>query len=154
MSVDTLAVYAAAFGIEAHELRGPCRKRHLIRARYATCWVLRRRDKISYPMIGKFLDGRDHSTIINAIEQCEVFREYDTEYRAMTDALWKAAPATTSVQIETLVRLRNAAPKKVPARLTKRIKPKNEIAANDTDARMRLHGTLKLERALLRYKAS
>lgn len=50
------------------EIKGPRRSDYLIKARFAVIDAIKReRPDLSYPQIGKFLGGRDHTTILSAV---------------------------------------------------------------------------------------
>lgn len=88
-----VARVAEAFGFTADELYSRARPQQLARARQVACWLLRRRfPHLSYPMIGKVMAGRDHSTVIYACRQVEAWRERDERFREVTDALMEGVP--------------------------------------------------------------
>lgn len=56
------------------DLKGPCRERHLVRAR----WVFMRRahsEGISTTRIGRFLGNRDHTTVLHGLRQMKLIRD-------------------------------------------------------------------------------
>ena len=65
---------AAAFKIEPEQITGLARTNYIVSARFVVCKILREQTwadgstRFSYPHIGSFLGGRDHSTIIHAVE--------------------------------------------------------------------------------------
>lgn len=79
---------AEAFGVEEHRLVGARRVREIAVPRQATYYVLRRRfPAMSYPQIGRFMGGRDHSTILHGIRRIEALMARDPELRATIDGL-------------------------------------------------------------------
>ncbi len=79
---------ADAFGVEEHRLVGASRMREIVVARHATCYVLRARfPEMSFPWLGRFMGGRDHSTIINAVRQTEWRMARDEELRLLIESL-------------------------------------------------------------------
>lgn len=54
----------AAFGVEEERLRGSLRLRPFVRARQAFM-LLARREAYSFPQIGRFLNRRDHTTVMH-----------------------------------------------------------------------------------------
>lgn len=56
-----------ATGVRAHDLFGASRKHDLVLARHAFMYWASRRTTKSTPEIGRFLGGRDHSTIISGV---------------------------------------------------------------------------------------
>lgn len=82
------ALCAEAFRVSEEDMIGMRRWRHLVHARQAACWVVRRaRPKLSYPRIGVLLGGRDHSTVIHAVRQAEYRIARDPALAARLDAL-------------------------------------------------------------------
>lgn len=63
---DLLVAVAAAFKITPEDILGPERHRLFVDARTALSQILKLRGS-SYPMIGKRLGGKDHSSIINLL---------------------------------------------------------------------------------------
>ncbi len=79
---------AQAFGVEEHRLVGASRVREIVVPRHATYYVLRRRfPMMSLPSIGRFMGGRDHSTILHGIRAIEARMERDPALRVLVNAL-------------------------------------------------------------------
>lgn len=79
---------AKAFGVAEHRILGASRKADIVRVRHATCYVLKKRfPEMSYPVLGRMMGGRDHSTIINAVIQNEVRMGRDPELAQIVKAL-------------------------------------------------------------------
>ena len=57
------------FGFSIEELCGPNRRRPLVTARQISMYVFRELTDFSYPAIGREFGGRDHSTVIHAVEK-------------------------------------------------------------------------------------
>lgn len=84
----TRRMCAEAFGIEEHRLVGACRLREVVIPRHATYYVLRHRfPDMSFPRIGRFMGGRDHSTIIHGIRAIEQRMRHDEALRQLVGAL-------------------------------------------------------------------
>ncbi len=132
---ELVAVGARAFGVSVEELRGS-KRGAVSQARYGVAWALRQRFGQSYESIGRLL-GKRHATIHEGLARANCLRAKIPEFRARTDRL-----LTIDLKHARLSR-------RQPPALTHRVKPKNEHVDGDSDARMRLHGTLALERALL-----
>lgn len=62
---------AAKYGQDVDDLIGPSRTRPLVEARHVAIYLTRNLTDYSYPMIGRFFGGRDHSTCISAVEKIE-----------------------------------------------------------------------------------
>lgn len=68
---------AARYRIKVSDLKGPARYRHVARPRQEAMWLMRQvrwadgTPRYSFPMIGAFLGGRDHTTIIHGVRAHE-----------------------------------------------------------------------------------
>jgi len=60
---------AEYFDISIDDVIGPCRKKNLTEPRQITMFLMREELKLSYPVIGQELGGRDHTTVIHACEK-------------------------------------------------------------------------------------
>ncbi|AIT81239.1 helix-turn-helix domain-containing protein [Novosphingobium pentaromativorans] len=76
------------FGITVGEIIGKSRKRDIVRVRQLTATVLRAR-RNSYPQIGRFMGGRDHSTAIHSVK---AFFDVGMRDQAFVDAWMANAP--------------------------------------------------------------
>lgn len=56
-------------GYSVAALTGPSRSAPLAKARQELMWLLRQQERWSLPQIGRFLGGRDHTTIIHGVRQ-------------------------------------------------------------------------------------
>jgi chromosomal replication initiator protein len=69
-------------------LVGRSQRRHVVYARQALAWVLRRtHPELSLAAIGDVLGGRDHTTILWAIEAAERRAKADPRYALRLSAL-------------------------------------------------------------------
>jgi chromosomal replication initiation ATPase DnaA len=58
-------------------------------ARFAVAWALHKHDpRRSFQSIGEALGGRDHATILHAIERAETLARADAEYALRLAELW------------------------------------------------------------------
>lgn len=64
-----LAETAELFGWSIEELRGKSRKRPLVTARQISMYVFRELTDCSYPRIGEEFGGRDHTTVMHAVDK-------------------------------------------------------------------------------------
>jgi len=60
---------AKIFGFTIEELCGPNRRRPLVTARQIAMYVMRESTDFSYPAIAREFGGRDHTTVIHAVEK-------------------------------------------------------------------------------------
>jgi chromosomal replication initiation ATPase DnaA len=70
-----------SFGIDLQSFLSPLRKRDLVFARHAFCYLAKAKTDHSLLDIGFFLGNRDHSTVINSIRQCSDLLEFHNEFR-------------------------------------------------------------------------
>jgi chromosomal replication initiator protein len=64
-----LATAASQFMFSVDELCGPTRKRPLVEARQIAMYVMRELTELSYPSIGDEFGGRDHTTVLHAVNK-------------------------------------------------------------------------------------
>lgn len=64
-----LAIIADYFNIKTEEITNRCRKKKVVKPRQIAFYLLRSEVDMSYPEIGKFIGGRDHSTAIYAYKK-------------------------------------------------------------------------------------
>lgn len=60
---------ASMFGFPIDELTGKSRRRPLVEARQISMYVFREVTDLSYPAIARHFGGRDHTTVIHAVEK-------------------------------------------------------------------------------------
>jgi len=64
-----LETAAKLFDFALDDLCGPARKRPLVDARQITMYVMRELTELSYPSIGEQFGGRDHTTVLHAVQK-------------------------------------------------------------------------------------
>ncbi len=64
-----LEATAKTFGFTVEELCGPSRRRPLVIARQVSMYVFRELTHFSYPAIAREFGGRDHTTVIHAVDK-------------------------------------------------------------------------------------
>lgn len=57
------------YDISIDELKGPRRQKEIVKPRQMVMFLLREEANLSYPKIGQELGGRDHTTVIHAVEK-------------------------------------------------------------------------------------
>lgn len=67
------------FKVSGEDLRGDSRKREISQARQVCMYLLRQHTQLSLPKIGQALGGKDHTTVLYAIEKMEQVKENDPE---------------------------------------------------------------------------
>jgi chromosomal replication initiator protein len=60
---------AEMFGFTVDDIRGKSRRRPLVTARQIGMYVMREMTDLSYPAIAREFGGRDHTTVIHAVEK-------------------------------------------------------------------------------------
>ena len=78
------------FGLKPGELKARRRTRKVAEARQLAMYMMRTRASASFPSIGQFLGGRDHSTVIHACRSVEKRIENDQRYRTMLETILRS----------------------------------------------------------------
>lgn len=81
-----LAAAARLFGVEESEITGTSRLAHIVVARQALAYVLRR-EHWSLKSIGTLLGGRDHKTVLVSIATAERKQAIDATFAVRVQAL-------------------------------------------------------------------
>ena len=68
---ELLAEIAAYLGFTVEALRGKNRQRPLVTARQEAMYVFRELTDLSYPAIARLFGGRDHTTVIHAVDKVQ-----------------------------------------------------------------------------------
>lgn len=88
---EILKATAFHFGAEAEDLRSKGRRHELVVPRQVAMYLMRELTSHSYPEIGQFFSGRDHSTVVYAVqkvgEQLVKDRELETRIQAIKSEL-------------------------------------------------------------------
>ena len=78
---------AAAFEVTGLDILSERRTAAVLPARFGACWLARRLTPLSLPEIGRSLGGRDHTTILKAVERAEEMRAADPAYALTLDTV-------------------------------------------------------------------
>jgi len=77
-------------GFTVEELKGKSRQRPLVTARQTAMYVFRELTDLSYPAIARLFGGRDHTTVIHAVEKTQrVIKERKQVYEQVTELIKK-----------------------------------------------------------------
>jgi len=86
-----LSAVARHFGVSLDELRGKARNQKIVAPRDLAMYLLREDARLSYPHIGTLLGGRDHSSVLHAVEKMTAEMDRDApsrrDARAVRDLL-------------------------------------------------------------------
>lgn len=74
-----LSVVSIYYTISLDELCGKSRKKEIVRPRQIAMYLLRKENNVSFPTIGDFFGGRDHTTAMHACEKIEKLLEHDED---------------------------------------------------------------------------
>ena len=66
---DIIDLATDFFSLPKEELLGPCRTKDLVTARHITMYALREHTDLSLPTIGSLFDGRDHTSVLHAVNK-------------------------------------------------------------------------------------
>lgn len=80
--IDTiLEVVSSVFGADAEAILSRSRARAVALARQVVMYILRTEENYSYPQIGEFIGGRDHSTIMHGIDKIDGLLKRDLRFQ-------------------------------------------------------------------------
>lgn len=79
---------AETFGFSIEEIKGPNRRRPLVTARQVSMYVFRDLTDFSYPAIAREFGGRDHTTVMHAVEKISnLMKERHQIYNQVTELI-------------------------------------------------------------------
>ena len=77
-------------GFSVEEIKGKSRQRPLVTARQTAMYVVRELTELSYPAIARLFGGRDHTTVIHAVDKTQrVIKERTEVYEQVTQLIKK-----------------------------------------------------------------
>ncbi len=83
---ELLNEIAVILGYSVDSLRGKSRQRPLVTARQVAMYVFRELTDLSYPAIARLFGGRDHTTVIHAVDKIQrLMKERKDVYDQVTD---------------------------------------------------------------------
>jgi chromosomal replication initiator protein len=74
-----IAKVATFYGMANKDIRGKCRQRELVKARWIAMYFIRQQTDFTLKTIGDMF-GRDHTTVIHAIRMFQQDREVNEQY--------------------------------------------------------------------------
>ena len=81
------------FGLKPGDLQARKRTRKISEARQICMYVMRHQTGASFPVIGDFLGGRDHSTVVHGCQTVDKRRVHDARFRSMLENLIRTLPS-------------------------------------------------------------
>ena len=61
------------------DLCGKSRKKEIVKPRQIAMYLLRKENRVSFPTIGEYFGGRDHTTAMHACDKIEKLLDHDEE---------------------------------------------------------------------------
>jgi chromosomal replication initiator protein len=86
---EIIEITAEFFNTTTTELLGQSRKRPVANARQVAMYVMRELTELSYPEIGREFGGRDHTTVIHAVQRIQRAMQTSVETFEQVDQLFK-----------------------------------------------------------------
>ncbi len=87
---EVIAATAALFGVQPEEITGNSRKRPIATARQVAMYVMRELTELSYPEIGRAFGGKDHTTVMHAVQKVQLTMNSSIETFEQVDRLFKS----------------------------------------------------------------
>ena len=85
---ELLAEMAAILGFDVVALKGKSRQRPLVTSRQIAMYAFRNLTELSYPSIARLFGGRDHTTVIHAVDKVQkLMSERKQIYDQVTELL-------------------------------------------------------------------
>jgi chromosomal replication initiator protein len=90
VSVDFIQkTVADAFKVDLEAMKGKVKKREIVIPRQVAMYFCKRYTQLTLALIGENFGGRDHSTVIHALESVEDMMKTDANFKATVDDLGK-----------------------------------------------------------------
>lgn len=98
---EILDVVASVFGADPEAILSRNRSKTIALARQVVMYLLRTEENYSYPQIGEFLGGRDHSTIIHGIDKIVGLLKCDLRFQKQYERVFTRLYGTDAKMGET-----------------------------------------------------
>lgn len=76
---EIIQAVSAYYNLSQEELCGKRRNKEVVRPRQIAMYLLRKENNMSFPSIGEYFGGRDHTTAMHACEKIEKLLEHDDD---------------------------------------------------------------------------
>jgi chromosomal replication initiator protein len=106
---DIQKLVAARYGITGCDLLSRRRHRSLARPRQVAMWLCRQTTPCSLPEIGAAFGGRDHTTVMHAIERVEALLPFDPRFATPVWELLAEIDPETSAELRRIRMRRSVA---------------------------------------------
>ncbi|HAU98806.1 MAG: Chromosomal replication initiator protein DnaA [Microgenomates group bacterium GW2011_GWF2_45_18] len=83
---DVIRAVAEQFHITTKSLKGPARSKELVRARHIAMFLLREESEITLQDIGEMFNGRDHTSVMHAVEKVKTQITQDEVMKTQVNA--------------------------------------------------------------------
>ena len=86
---DVLDIISNESGVGVHEIVSRSRKKEIVNARFIFCSIMKDHYNYSLVYIGELIGGRDHTSIIHAINQHRSRVKNEDTYRDLTSNIYQ-----------------------------------------------------------------
>ncbi len=87
---EIIEATATAFAVSPEEILGSSRKRPVLIARQVAMYITRELTQLSYPEIGRAFGGKDHTTVMHAVQKVQAMMNTSLEIFGQIDQLFKS----------------------------------------------------------------
>ena len=84
---EILRLVAQRFGVRVEDLKGKRRSKEVVLPRQVAMYLIRERLRASLPEIGQIFGGRDHTTVLHAVQKVEKLMAEDPRLRELVEGL-------------------------------------------------------------------
>lgn len=77
------------YGVSIAEIVSSRRDKNVVLPRHVAFYLVKKLTVYSYPVIGRYFGGRDHSTIIHAVQNIEARMQTDPNFKRDVMSLWE-----------------------------------------------------------------
>ena len=96
---DILKATCLCYSMSTSDLLGDSRKRPIAMARQVGMYIARELTELSYPVIGREFGGRDHTTVMHAVEKISIRMQSSMDLYEEVSELIKSLKGSTPVHV-------------------------------------------------------
>ena len=90
ITVEEIQKYIAAFyNVKVSDIKSKKKNKALIKPRHTAMFLTRQLTNLSLPEIGRHFGGRDHSTVLHAVQKLENIAKTDDDFQGVMDRFIK-----------------------------------------------------------------